>query len=85
MKKTGRDRTIEANNFKVYSCGLTMFGDLAEWPEARRRCSGSKSTLNAWFKGVETQVIQVSASENNAAFVMRSGEVASGSFRVFRM
>lgn len=86
MKKTGRDRTIVANNKSVqYSCGLSMFGDLAQWPEARRRCVELKRKERHKDLSFSAQVIQVSASENNAAFVMQSGEVgfASGSFRFF--
>lgn len=64
------------NNAKVYSCGSNAYGVLGHGEEITR-CFGFKP-IDLPFSA---QVIQVSASDFNAAFLMQSGEV--GCFFLF--
>lgn len=57
-------------DFKVYSCGSHVFGALGHG-EQTRRCVELKP-IDLPFSA---QVIQVSASDHNVAFLMQSGEV----------
>ncbi|CAI9088541.1 OLC1v1022893C3 [Oldenlandia corymbosa var. corymbosa] len=68
--RSGRYHTLLINNSVVYSCGSSLCGVLGH---------GSETTQSVAFTPISfpvaTQVVQVSASHNHAAFVTQSGEV----------
>ncbi|KAK4576639.1 hypothetical protein RGQ29_027262 [Quercus rubra] len=67
---TGRYHTLLISNSSVYTCGFSLCGVLGH---------GSETKLCVAFTRVDfpslAHVVQVSASQNHAAFVMQSGEV----------
>nr|XP_011459388.1 PREDICTED: ultraviolet-B receptor UVR8 isoform X1 [Fragaria vesca subsp. vesca] len=67
---TGRYHTLLISNSSVYSCGSSLCGVLGQ---------GAKTKLCVTFTRISfpsrAHVVQVSASQNHAAFVMHSGEV----------
>lgn len=69
---TGRYHTFLISNSSVYSCGSGLCGILGHGPE---------TTQCATFTPIDfpslAHVIQVSAFNNHAAFVMQSGEVSN--------
>ncbi|KAE8692287.1 putative E3 ubiquitin-protein ligase HERC2-like isoform X2 [Hibiscus syriacus] len=76
---TGRYHTLLIRNSSVYSCGSSLCGVLGHGPETTQCVVFTRINFPS-----PANVIQVSASQNHAAFVLRSGEVAAGlNFTVF--
>ncbi|KAA8526845.1 hypothetical protein F0562_008926 [Nyssa sinensis] len=68
--RTGRYHTLLINDLSVYSCGSSLCGVLGHGPETTQCVEFTR--INFPYP---LHVIQVSASHNHAAFVMKSGEV----------
>ncbi|KAG2677887.1 hypothetical protein I3843_12G119600 [Carya illinoinensis] len=67
---TGRYHTLLINNSSVYSCGSSLSGVLGHGPETTQCVAFTRIDFPSL-----AQVVQVSASQNHAAFVMQSGEI----------
>lgn len=68
---TGRYHTLLINNSSVYSCGSSLCGVLGHGPETTQCVAFTRINFPSLV-----HVIQVSASQNHAAFVTESGEVS---------
>ncbi|MBA0747032.1 hypothetical protein Gogos_009500 [Gossypium gossypioides] len=67
---TGRYHTLLIRNSSVYSCGSSLCGVLGHGPETTQCVAFTRINFPSL-----ANVIQVSASQNHAAFVLQSGEV----------
>ncbi|KAB1217236.1 Ultraviolet-B receptor UVR8 [Morella rubra] len=67
---TGRYHTLLIKKASVYSCGSSLCGVLGHGPETTQCVAFTQIDFPSL-----AQVVQVSASQNHAAFVMQSGEV----------
>lgn len=67
---TGRYHTLLIHASSVYSCGSSLCGVLGHGPETTQCVTFSRIPFPSL-----APVVQVSASHNHAAFVLRSGEV----------
>ncbi|XP_051152164.1 ultraviolet-B receptor UVR8 [Andrographis paniculata] len=67
---SGRYHTLLINDLGVYSCGSSLCGVLGHGPETTNCVSFTPISFPC-----QSQVIQVSASHNHAAFVTQSGQV----------
>ncbi|XP_050218366.1 ultraviolet-B receptor UVR8 isoform X2 [Mercurialis annua] len=67
---TGRYHTLLISNSSVYSCGSSLCGVLGHGSETTQCVSFNRITFPSLAR-----VVQVSASQNHAAFVLESGEV----------
>ncbi|XP_039032443.1 ultraviolet-B receptor UVR8-like isoform X2 [Hibiscus syriacus] len=67
---TGRYHTLLIRNSSVYSCGSSLCGVLGHGPETTQCVAFTRINFPS-----PANVIQVSASQNHAAFVLQSGEV----------
>ncbi|XP_039061088.1 ultraviolet-B receptor UVR8-like isoform X2 [Hibiscus syriacus] len=66
----GRYHTLLIRNSSVYSCGSSLCGVLGHGPETTQCVAFTRINFPS-----PADVIQVSASQNHAAFVLQSGEV----------
>ncbi|KAH9650810.1 MJK13.9 protein [Citrus sinensis] len=67
---TGRYHTLLISNSSVFSCGSSLCGVLGHGPETTQCVSFTRINFPS-----AAHVVQVSASENHAAFVLQSGQV----------
>ncbi|KAJ8764710.1 hypothetical protein K2173_007799 [Erythroxylum novogranatense] len=67
---TGRYHTLLISNSSIYSCGSSLCGVLGHGPETTQLVAFSRINFP-----LSASVVQVSASQNHAAFVLKSGEV----------
>ncbi|KAF3951571.1 hypothetical protein CMV_022798 [Castanea mollissima] len=67
---TGRFHTLLISNSSVYTCGSSLCGVLGHGPETTQCVAFTRVDFPSL-----AHVVQVSASQNHAAFVMQSGEV----------
>ncbi|KAH7544169.1 hypothetical protein JRO89_XS15G0120700 [Xanthoceras sorbifolium] len=67
---TGRYHTLLISNSSVYSCGSSLCGVLGHGPETTQCVAFTRINFPS-----TAHVVQVSASQNHAAFVLQSGEV----------
>ncbi|XP_050369480.1 ultraviolet-B receptor UVR8 isoform X2 [Argentina anserina] len=67
---TGRYHTLLISNSSVYACGSSLCGVLGQGPETKLCVKFTRMRFPS-----RGHVVQVSASQNHAAFVMQSGEV----------
>ncbi|KAJ0044880.1 hypothetical protein Pint_04484 [Pistacia integerrima] len=67
---TGRYHTLLISNSSVYSCGSSLCGVLGHGPETTQ--CGALTRINFPYAA---NVVQVSATQNHAAFILQSGEV----------
>ncbi|KAK8649362.1 hypothetical protein V6N13_130092 [Hibiscus sabdariffa] len=67
---TGRYHTLLIKNSSVYSCGSSLCGVLGHGPETTQCVAFTRINFPS-----PANVIQMSASQNHAAFVLQSGEV----------
>ncbi|XP_031284117.1 PH, RCC1 and FYVE domains-containing protein 1 [Pistacia vera] len=67
---TGRYHTLLISNSSVYSCGSSLCGVLGHGPETTQ--CGALARINFPYAA---NVVQVSATQNHAAFILQSGEV----------
>lgn len=72
---TGRYHTLLIKKASVYSCGSSLCGVLGHGPETTQCVAFTQIDFPSL-----AQVVQVSASQNHAAFVMQSGEVSNCSY-----
>ncbi|KAG8492451.1 hypothetical protein CXB51_009556 [Gossypium anomalum] len=75
---TGRYHTLLIRNSSVYSCGSSLCGVLGHGPETTQCVAFTRINFPSL-----ANVIQVSASQNHAAFVLQSGEVSFNLAQVF--
>lgn len=69
---TGRYHTLLISNSSVYTCGSSLCGVLGHGPETTQCVAFTRVDFSSL-----AHVVQVSASQNHAAFVMQSGEVGT--------
>lgn len=69
---TGRYHTLLISNSSVYTCGSSLCGVLGHGPETTQCVAFTRVDFPSL-----AHVVQVSASQNHAAFVMQSGEVGT--------
>lgn len=69
---TGRYHTLLISNSSVFSCGSSLCGVLGHGPEITQCVSFTRINFPS-----AAHVVQVSASENHAAFVLQSGQVCN--------
>ncbi|KAF6141432.1 hypothetical protein GIB67_021248 [Kingdonia uniflora] len=67
---TGKYHTLLISNSSLYACGSNLCGVLGQGPETTQCSAFSRISFPS-----SSDVINVSASHNHAAFVMQSGEV----------
>ncbi|GLT67309.1 hypothetical protein SLA2020_396270 [Shorea laevis] len=67
---TGRYHTLLISNSSVYSCGSSLCGVLGHGPGTTQCVEFTRLSFAS-----SAPVVQVSASQNHAAFVLQSGEV----------
>uniref|UniRef100_A0A2N9G5U2 F-box domain-containing protein n=1 Tax=Fagus sylvatica TaxID=28930 RepID=A0A2N9G5U2_FAGSY len=74
---TGRYHTLLIKNSSVYTCGSSLCGVLGHGPETTQCVAFTRIDFSAL-----AHVVQVSASQNHAAFVTQSGEVGTPTLSV---
>lgn len=72
---TGRYHTLLIHDSCVYSCGSSLCGVLGHGQDITQCVSFSRVNLPS-----ASQVINISAAHNHAAFVMQTGEVIDYGF-----